>query len=124
MVDKFLLKVICNTFSILDWSMNTVASGLYLLPSLLNHSCTPNCVLVYNGPQLSLRTIKDVKLGGQVNYHRLAIKSDPCMIICLLHNSYSLVILSYWRQRRGVVLTSAESIPFNAAVSVVMEKMR
>ena len=63
----FLAKVICNTFYILDWSMDAVATGLYLLPSLLNHSCSPNCMVVYNGTQLSLRTIRDVKAGEQVS---------------------------------------------------------
>ena len=60
------VQVICNTFYILDLSMSTIAFGLYQLPSLLNHSCEPNCLVVFNGRLLSLHTIRDVKSGEQV----------------------------------------------------------
>ena len=35
-------------------------------PSLLNHSCEPNCVIVFDGPYLHLRTIREIPPGEQV----------------------------------------------------------
>ena len=35
-------------------------------PSLLNHSCEPNCIVVFDGPYLHLRTIREIPPGEQV----------------------------------------------------------
>ena len=42
----------CNNFGILDDLHAVVAGGCYPNAALLNHSCTPNCVLVFRGTRL------------------------------------------------------------------------
>ena len=47
MMKKFLLKFRINNFGITDQLLNVIASGVYPLGALLNHSCNPNCILRY-----------------------------------------------------------------------------
>lgn len=36
--------------------------------SLLNHSCDPNCSIVFNGPHLLLRAVRDIEAGEEVRF--------------------------------------------------------
>lgn len=36
-------------------------------PSLLNHSCQPNCIVVFSGMVFTLRVIEDIAAGEQVS---------------------------------------------------------
>ncbi|DAA21403.1 histone-lysine N-methyltransferase SMYD3 isoform X2 [Bos indicus] len=58
-------KVICNSFTICNAEMQEVGVGLYPSMSLLNHSCDPNCSIVFNGPHLLLRAVRDVEAGEE-----------------------------------------------------------
>ncbi|KAM5238916.1 histone-lysine N-methyltransferase SMYD3 isoform 2-T2 [Ctenodactylus gundi] len=58
-------KVICNSFTICNAEMQEVGVGLYPSMSLLNHSCDPNCSIVFNGPHLLLRAVKDIEVGEE-----------------------------------------------------------
>ncbi|KAM4693770.1 histone-lysine N-methyltransferase SMYD3 isoform 3-T3 [Discoglossus pictus] len=58
-------KVTCNSFTISDGEMQDVAVGLYPSMSLLNHSCDPNCVIVFEGKCLLLRTVKEIPKGEE-----------------------------------------------------------
>eukprot|EP00057_Strongylocentrotus_purpuratus_P016803 XP_011671277.1 PREDICTED: histone-lysine N-methyltransferase SMYD3-like [Strongylocentrotus purpuratus] len=64
-----LLKIfgatLCNGFSIMDDDLIGIADGIYLRASMLNHSCDPNCVVVFDGRKLQLRAIKDVREGEE-----------------------------------------------------------
>ncbi|XP_078213306.1 histone-lysine N-methyltransferase SMYD3 isoform X4 [Callithrix jacchus] len=59
-------KVICNSFTICNAEMQEVGVGLYPSISLLNHSCDPNCSVVFNGPHLLLRAVRDVEVGEEL----------------------------------------------------------
>ncbi|KAI4537005.1 hypothetical protein MG293_013208, partial [Ovis ammon polii] len=59
-------KVICNSFTICNAEMQEVGVGLYPSMSLLNHSCDPNCSIVFNGPHLLLRAVRDVEAGEEL----------------------------------------------------------
>lgn len=59
-------KLICNSFTICDAEMQEVGVGLYPSVSLLNHSCDPNCSIVFNGPLLLLRAVRDVQAGEEL----------------------------------------------------------
>jgi len=48
-------------------------------PSLLNHSCEPNCVVVFDGPLLHLRTIREIQPGEQVHSH--IMPTSPCTFL-------------------------------------------
>ena len=40
--------------------------GLYSAPSLLNHSCRPNTLPMFNGRQLLLKAVRDIGPGEQL----------------------------------------------------------
>uniref|UniRef100_A0A7J8BAS5 [histone H3]-lysine(4) N-trimethyltransferase n=1 Tax=Rousettus aegyptiacus TaxID=9407 RepID=A0A7J8BAS5_ROUAE len=46
--------------------MQEVGVGLYPSVSLLNHSCDPNCSIVFNGPHLLLRAVRDIEAGEEL----------------------------------------------------------
>ncbi|ELK10625.1 SET and MYND domain-containing protein 3 [Pteropus alecto] len=46
--------------------MQEVGVGLYPSMSLLNHSCDPNCSIVFNGPHLLLRAVRDIEAGEEL----------------------------------------------------------
>ncbi|XP_060609918.2 histone-lysine N-methyltransferase SMYD3 isoform X2 [Anolis sagrei] len=59
-------QVACNCFSISNGEMQGVGVGLYPSMSLLNNSCDPNCVIVFEGPQLHLRSIREIQEGEEL----------------------------------------------------------
>ncbi|KFO25464.1 SET and MYND domain-containing protein 3 [Fukomys damarensis] len=46
--------------------MQEVGVGLYPSMSLLNHSCDPNCSIVFTGPHLLLRAVRDIEVGEEL----------------------------------------------------------
>uniref|UniRef100_A0A8C0EWP2 [histone H3]-lysine(4) N-trimethyltransferase n=1 Tax=Bubo bubo TaxID=30461 RepID=A0A8C0EWP2_BUBBB len=60
------LQVTCNCFTISNGEMQDVAVGLYPSMSLLNHSCDPNCVIVFEGYQLLLRSVREIQIGEEL----------------------------------------------------------
>ena len=42
-----------------------LGTGLYKTASFVNHSCDPNCVAIFDGTSVSLRTIKEVQAGEE-----------------------------------------------------------
>ncbi|XP_053158232.1 histone-lysine N-methyltransferase SMYD3 isoform X2 [Hemicordylus capensis] len=65
-VFQIFAKVTCNCFSISNGEMQDVGVGLYPSMSLLNNSCDPNCAIVFEGPQLQLRTIQEIQMGEEL----------------------------------------------------------
>uniref|UniRef100_A0A6P8Q3E3 [histone H3]-lysine(4) N-trimethyltransferase n=1 Tax=Geotrypetes seraphini TaxID=260995 RepID=A0A6P8Q3E3_GEOSA len=63
---EFFAKVTCNSFTISDGEMQEVGVGLYPSMSLLNHSCDPNCVIIFEGQRLLLRTIKEIQISEEL----------------------------------------------------------
>ncbi|XP_064301895.1 histone-lysine N-methyltransferase SMYD3 isoform X2 [Phalacrocorax carbo] len=57
--------VTCNCFTISNGEMQDVGVGLYPSMSLLNHSCDPNCVIVFEGYQLLLRSVREIQIGEE-----------------------------------------------------------
>ena len=51
-------------------------TGIYLVASLLNHSCSPNCTVVFQGRQLSIVATKDVPSGIRSYLSFYVIMSD------------------------------------------------
>ncbi|XP_018412559.1 PREDICTED: histone-lysine N-methyltransferase SMYD3 [Nanorana parkeri] len=67
-------KVTCNSFTISDGEMQDVGVGLYPSMSLLNHSCDPNCVIVFEGTCLQLRAVKKIPKGEELTISYIDVK--------------------------------------------------
>lgn len=57
---RLLCQMSCNNFSITDDLLQPVASGCFPVGALLDHSCDPNCVLMYEGTTQIVRAIRDI----------------------------------------------------------------
>ncbi|XP_059504711.1 histone-lysine N-methyltransferase SMYD3 isoform X4 [Stegostoma tigrinum] len=66
-------QVKCNCFTISDGEMQEIGVGLYPSMSLLNHSCDPNCVIVFDGKQLQLHAIRQIQADEEVISYGLTI---------------------------------------------------
>ncbi|KAM5165646.1 histone-lysine N-methyltransferase SMYD3 isoform 3-T4 [Mantella aurantiaca] len=67
-------KVTCNSFTISDGEMQDVGVGLYPSMSLLNHSCDPSCVIVFEGTCLKLRSVKNIPKGEELTISYIDVK--------------------------------------------------
>lgn len=63
-------RLCINSFNILDDDLNSVGTGIYLAASILDHSCKPNAVALFEGPQLSIRLIEDIP---ELNWQKIRI---------------------------------------------------
>ncbi|RUP42399.1 hypothetical protein BC936DRAFT_138265 [Jimgerdemannia flammicorona] len=55
-----------NSFSILDGEMVDVGVGVYPATAMINHSCWPNCVVVFEGARILVRSIRPIKRGEEI----------------------------------------------------------
>ncbi|KAI8072802.1 hypothetical protein BC940DRAFT_291670 [Gongronella butleri] len=63
----YLCKFQCNNFGIHDDYLFAVGEGTYPVASLVNHSCRPNAVIMFNGgAMLSIYAIDDIHPGDDV----------------------------------------------------------
>ncbi|KAL7303539.1 hypothetical protein TKK_0003702 [Trichogramma kaykai] len=53
-------RICVNSYNILDTDMNSIGVGIYLGPSVIDHSCKPNAVAVFEGTKLMIRAIEDI----------------------------------------------------------------
>ncbi|KAH9629543.1 hypothetical protein HF086_014554 [Spodoptera exigua] len=53
-------RMVINSFMILDIDMNSIGTGIYLASSILDHSCDPNAVAIFDGKTINIRAIKDM----------------------------------------------------------------
>ncbi|CAG2066497.1 unnamed protein product, partial [Timema podura] len=49
-----------NSFNILDPEMLSVGTGIYLGASIIDHSCDPNAVAVFQGTTIFIRALRDI----------------------------------------------------------------
>lgn len=49
-----------NSFNILDTDMTSLGVGIYLGPSIIDHSCKPNAHAVFEGTKIIIRTLDDL----------------------------------------------------------------
>lgn len=49
-----------NSFNILDVNMNSIGVGVYLGASVIDHSCKPNAVVIFEGTTIIVRTLVDL----------------------------------------------------------------
>lgn len=52
-------RITINSFSIFNLDMN-IGVGIYLGPSILDHSCKPNAVATFEGTTITVKAIEDL----------------------------------------------------------------
>lgn len=50
-------RICINSFNILDLNMNSIGVGIYLGASVIDHSCKPNALVVFEGNTIIVRTL-------------------------------------------------------------------
>ncbi|KAG7197842.1 hypothetical protein KM043_001654 [Ampulex compressa] len=53
-------RICINAFDILNEEFISIGTGIYLGPSVIDHSCKPNATAVFDGTTISIRTVKDI----------------------------------------------------------------
>ncbi|KAK2659624.1 hypothetical protein Ddye_006157 [Dipteronia dyeriana] len=59
-------KLACNAHTICDSELRPLGTGLYPVISIINHSCLPNAVLVFEGRFAVARAVQHIPKGGEV----------------------------------------------------------
>ena len=58
-------RLYINGFEICDSQMETYGWGVYLGPSVLDHSCQPNCQVTFSGKRLTVSTLQKISSLGE-----------------------------------------------------------
>ncbi|XP_038718398.1 histone-lysine N-methyltransferase ASHR1 isoform X3 [Tripterygium wilfordii] len=59
-------KFACNAHTICDSELRPLGTGLYPVISIINHSCLPNSVLVFEGKSAVVRAVQHIPKGTEV----------------------------------------------------------
>ncbi|XP_059631876.1 histone-lysine N-methyltransferase ASHR1 isoform X4 [Cornus florida] len=59
-------KLACNAHTICDSELRPLGTGLYPIVSIINHSCLPNSVLVFEGKLAVVRAVQHIPKGTEV----------------------------------------------------------
>ncbi|XP_009764587.1 histone-lysine N-methyltransferase ASHR1 isoform X2 [Nicotiana sylvestris] len=59
-------KFSCNAHTICDAELKPLGTGLYPLVSIINHSCLPNSVLIFEGRMAVVRAVQHIPKGTEV----------------------------------------------------------
>ncbi|KAI4307314.1 hypothetical protein L6164_030517 [Bauhinia variegata] len=59
-------KFACNAHTICDSELRPLGTGLYPVISIINHSCLPNSVLVFEGRSAVVRAVQHIPNGSEV----------------------------------------------------------
>ncbi|KAL8482070.1 hypothetical protein ACS0TY_028277 [Phlomoides rotata] len=65
-ITEFFSKLACNAHTICDGELRPLGTGLYPVISIINHSCLPNSVLVFEGRQAVVRAMQNIQKGTEV----------------------------------------------------------
>ncbi|KAF8377029.1 hypothetical protein HHK36_030401 [Tetracentron sinense] len=59
-------KLACNAHTICDSELRPLGTGLYPVVSIINHSCLPNSVLVFEGSLAVVRAVQPIPRGNEI----------------------------------------------------------
>ncbi|KAI8052292.1 hypothetical protein BDF22DRAFT_687497 [Syncephalis plumigaleata] len=63
----------CNSHAILDAELEDVGVGIYIGLSLLNHSCSPNCTILFDGTTAVTRSLCAINPGEELTINYLDV---------------------------------------------------
>ncbi|CAM8938542.1 unnamed protein product [Rhodiola kirilowii] len=61
-------KLACNAHTICDDELRPLGTGLYPVISIINHSCLPNAVLIFEGKTAVVRAVEHIPKGSEGQY--------------------------------------------------------
>ncbi|KEH34847.1 histone-lysine N-methyltransferase [Medicago truncatula] len=67
-IANFFSKFACNAHTVCDSELRPLGTGLYPVVSIINHSCLPNSVLVFDGREASVRALQHIPKGTEGQY--------------------------------------------------------
>lgn len=76
-------KIVINSFSILNISLNEIGTGLYMSASIFDHDCQPNCSPIFDGVKLSIRCVRNfdsLKEPATITYIDLKLPRDERLL--------------------------------------------
>ncbi|KAJ3147364.1 hypothetical protein HDU89_005716 [Geranomyces variabilis] len=85
---KLLCQFSCNSISISDEELVNIGVGMFPTLALVNHSCSPNTAIIFNGSKGTLRTIKPVVAGEEVFQSYTEIAEPRHVRQCELQQTY------------------------------------
>lgn len=65
----------CNSYAVMDSELVSAGVGVYPLTSMINHSCYPNCAMIFDGSTITVRCIRPIQPGEEVTVSYL----DVCL---------------------------------------------
>eukprot|EP00906_Rhabdomonas_costata_P007866 RCo011242 len=77
-----------NVFHILNTDLQAVGSGLFLRATSLNHSCSPNAVVTFEGSLLSVRATESIGTGQEVCISYVDVAKTTASRRAELHSRY------------------------------------
>ncbi|TPX64232.1 hypothetical protein SpCBS45565_g06056 [Spizellomyces sp. 'palustris'] len=75
MID-LLCRFSCNSISVSDGELVNIGVGVFPVLSLVNHSCSPNAAIIFNGESATLRAIKNIQVEEEICQSYMEI-SEP-----------------------------------------------
>ncbi|XP_077213980.1 SET domain group 37 isoform X2 [Tasmannia lanceolata] len=69
-------KLACNAHTICDSELRPLGTGLYPIISIINHSCMPNSVLVFEGRLAVVRAVEPIAKGDEVSISYIEIAAS------------------------------------------------
>jgi len=81
----------CNNFNISDGDMRPIGIGLYPVAALINHSCVPNSVAVFEGTTVSIRAIQPIAPDEEVTISYIEIGASNSQRQTMLRDHFFFV---------------------------------
>lgn len=81
-------RISCNSFTITNSELNSVGTGIFKVSSLINHSCDPNCIAIFDGPNISIRSITEIAPGEELFLTYVSVTSPVEMRQADLREGY------------------------------------
>jgi len=85
---EWLGKFCCNAFTICDAEFRPVGLGVFPEAAMINHSCRPNCHVLFDGLRLQLRSIKKLRKEEEVTISYIELASTSAERRAALRNGY------------------------------------
>jgi hypothetical protein len=81
-------RIVINSFSVLDDSLNEIGTGLYVAASIFDHSCQPNAAPVFDCTKLEIRALRPIADGETILINYIDLKLPTFERIQRLEHQY------------------------------------